>query len=366
MKKRFATIAVAAVMTATSAFAFIGCGGDDAPSAPPDTFYTGTLSVDSYNSVSLAAQAFLSNEVCGDATAAKFESYEKQADMTEEEIAELNLTDAEKAAVVSAEKGFVNYTESAVAAYNVYSSATENVKKIKVYVVKIGNEYRYYAPALVAGDVLTKAYYDQVFDPSKYINCTMVYDMTVVTTASAQGMSVSMTMKTNSTFKCTADSAHIVIVSSASMLNHTETETTELYVEFASNNGFNGDYTLYMKEDGGAEWVESYMDLSEVGSVGEIENDYSYFIKTNSGFKLNSEKFDLYLQDAIDDLNGVAGLNMGSLKATAEYNVYDGKLSTATAVVSANFSADGANGNVKATTSAKYSDFGTTVVSVQI
>lgn len=75
MKKRFATIAVAAVMTATSAFAFIGCGGDDAPSAPPDTFYTGTLSVDSYNSVSLAAQAFLSNEVCGDATAAKFESY---------------------------------------------------------------------------------------------------------------------------------------------------------------------------------------------------------------------------------------------------------------------------------------------------
>ena len=164
----------------------------------------------------------------------------------------------------------------------------------------------------------------------------------------------------------TADSAHIVIVSSASMLNHTETETTELYVEFESNNGFNGDYTLYMKEDGGAEWVESYMDLSEVGSVGEIENDYSYFIKTNSGFKLNSEKFDLYLQDAIDDLNGVAGLNMGSLKATAEYNVYDGKLSTATAVVSANFSADGTNGNVKATTSAKYSDFGTTVVSVQI
>ena len=57
---------------------------------------------------------------------------------------------------------------------------------------------------------------------------------------------------------------------------------------------------------------------------------------------------------------------MGSLKATAEYNVYDGKLSTATAVVSANFSADGTNGNVKATTSAKYSDFGTTVVSVQI
>lgn len=31
MKKRFVTIAVAAVMTATSAFAFIGCGGDDAP-----------------------------------------------------------------------------------------------------------------------------------------------------------------------------------------------------------------------------------------------------------------------------------------------------------------------------------------------
>lgn len=364
MKRRLMTVAVAAIMAVLSAFTFIGCAAaTKKPSAPADTFYTGTLSQESYATANAAAEAFLANEVNGEATDATFESYEKQADMTEDEIAELNLTESELAAVDAAEKGVVNYTEGAVAQQNVYASATTNVKKIKVYVIHINNTYKYYTPSLESGDVLTKAYFDEVFDPAKYKNCTMTTDMTVVTSASAQGVTVKMTMKATSTMMSTEEKAYVKTVTSMSMLGQTQKSTVEMYIEF---NGTGDDYTVYVKEDGETEWSQSYIEVEELGAVGTIENDYSYFIKTKSGFKLNSEKFDLYLQDAMKDLGSVSGIDMNSLKATADYNVYDGKLSKATAVVSAKFSADGTNGTVKATTTVKYSDFGTTVVSVDV
>lgn len=46
-------------------------------------------------------------------------------------------------------------------------------RKVVVYLIKYGEEWKYFTPKVEVGNQITKSYYDSIFNAEKYKNCTM-------------------------------------------------------------------------------------------------------------------------------------------------------------------------------------------------
>lgn len=349
MKKfaKIGAIAASILMLAVGTCAFAACDGGNYSET-----YTGTLSEESYATTDAAAQAYLANEFDGNTTETTFVAYEKQKDLTAEEIATLSLGDVDPATVTSAEEGSVSYTVTEKSDA-VSLAATDDTRTQKVIIIVIGVKHYYYTPATDKGDSISKSYYESVMDLSNYANCTYVYTANVTTSASYQGQNMKMKATTKVTMKLCETGAYL----SMSMTGDGEPMETEIYLIATGTT-----LAAYVKADGA--WAGS---AAEYGSIAELlemarQNqqflDHTYFEKTSTGFKLTTDKFEIYVANMLH----VSGLNLS--KAEANYYVSEGRLAKETMEISLSANAEGVSTSVKMSATGKYSDYGTTTVTI--
>lgn len=360
MKKRLLTLAIAAIMAAMSCFAFIGCSDDGGgETAPPDTFYKGTLSTETYTSKDNAAQAFLAAEVDGNTTETTFRSYEKTADLSEEEIAELDLTEEELASVTGAEKGVVKYNEG---------TASEG-KAITIYILLDGSSaYRYYVPELKSGDTVTKSYFDLATDVKNLSNCTITEVSTSGGTLTATQGSMKesryVEVKVVTTLKVAGKYMYGKVATSNNV--GMAGSTIEVFGVFVQDVTTETSHTWFNTNNSGWQ-TGGNIKFSDYFKVAE---DHTYFVKTTSGFKLSEDRFSDYMGTALAKLEGMKqyGLIEDQVRASCYFNVFDGKLSkiqiNVSCPIDGNSSGVRITGTVNATCTDTFSDYGTTVVTV--
>lgn len=349
-KKTIGAVLMSVIMTIAATLSLIGCGkGGEVDNHAPDTSFEGSISAQSYETVDAAAQAFVTEEIVGKATAATFVSYEKSSELTEEEIAELNLGDDFEYTVdqiESAENGVVSYSDSVSPASAVLSSVDVVLKTARVVIIKIGSVYWYFVPLFKNGDVLTNSYMDNILDFNKYRNMTQT---TVSTTVAKKGI-MSATTKVTVTIKIDGNKVHFKQVAQ----QPNKKETTEYYIVFS------GSMAAMYEYDEESGW---YVSKNGLGTVDEFLEksfayDASYFVKTKSGFKMNADKLTQYLNDVFSEL--ITGYTIKS--ATADYYVADGRLDSATTKINMNVKNGSQTITATATATAKYSNFGTTEI----
>lgn len=372
MKKLFKVFTVCAAAALLSLTIVLSACGDK------ETFsetYTGAVSEQSYVSANAAVSAFVETELSGNANQAVFVSYEKEKELTEEEQAVLPLPESAKQGLVSVEKGKVNYKESAV---STQAAASDTLTLWKgVYVLNYGSSFRYYTPALSTGETLTKSYYDSVFDVENYKNVTMSTSMALDMNVSAEGQTVTMKMVMTYSYKITEDAVALEMTVSMDMLGMSSTETQSYYI-IEKNGG------LMCAANAGDAWYAASLDELdldlEIDSIEDIyksaysdELDQSYFVKTDSGFKMDENKMQEYLAVAFEDMEdmfaevGIHDFN-NQVKADASYYIKEGKLARSNAALSMNMAmtTQGVTANtvISASINCNYSNYGNTTVSI--
>lgn len=188
MKKRVLFAFVAAVMCA--ALCLTGCGkkntgGGGDPYVPGSGF----LSAQTYGTPDEAINAFIENELnCELVTVARTSeaSEEETGDLTEEEKAELKITDEQREGITSAKRYNVKFTETVFVLEDLEDEDQEPVPQITnsemtIYLLGYADGYRYFTPAPKVGDTLTASYFASLFDYEFYKNCTITMSGTSVT-----------------------------------------------------------------------------------------------------------------------------------------------------------------------------------------
>lgn len=176
--RKFLSLLLVLVLALASVFAFAGCSKH-----PADESFTGAISAESYETKEEAAVAFVQQEINGKATNANFVSYEKDKDLSEKEISNLNLGDKYSVSdVESAEMGEVTFEENVQTSYadddsvaTLSSRAAEFgvVRKTsRMVIIKIGYVYLYYVPVFEKGEMITNSYISMILDYTKYRNMT--------------------------------------------------------------------------------------------------------------------------------------------------------------------------------------------------
>lgn len=405
MKRRLITTIIAALAAILCAFVFVACGSGKEDTHPDDTSYNGALSETAYDSPELAARAFIDIEVCGDVTAATFVSYTKTADLTDEEMQELDIPDEQRAEIASAEKGEVKYSVASDA--SVHTSASDE-KSYSVVIVKYGDQtVKYYSPKLNSGDPLTKSYYDKIFSYENFNNVTLRYKLDLPIDVDISGfkftIKVSMKIdakwdddtygyvKSESILDCGSFGAMAGIGNNnrvVSELVYVNDKTSRFYKCSFSRNIMSGETTDWTLNGSpkAPDWSydsDGENDEYDLG-LGDVDEsdvlylftpafDYSYFVKTKTGFKINSEKLTEYLNIAIKDAFEKSslpsmGMKLGKTTASANYYVSDGKITESVIKLNCKYSLN-INGAIvdyymKEKIVAKYTDYGTTVVTI--
>lgn len=378
MKKKIA-VCIAAAVTALSCTAFTACG-DDGKENYSET-YTGTLSTESYATADDAAQAFVENEVTSSSTPVTYKSYTKQKDLTEEEIAKLNLTEAQIADVERAEKGVISFTYDPTTGggYTPASSSAASAEEGKkvVYCVKFntpeaGGAYKYLSPLPENGERLSKSYYMSVLDPELYRNCTMIFEMPVTVKVSSGWYSYTTTASIKYTAKITDAAIEMLVTAKLpddEVVGKYNTTTVSMFL-MDSPNG----YGIMAAIFGDGYWkTANFTDESGIESIEEMwtynmpDAEFTYLEKTNYGFKLGDE----YLAGLFDELIKEAGFDFavnGDFSASANYYVKEGKLDRVSVVckMAMKVIEEGTSAKIDVTVkvSNKYRDVGTTVVNV--
>lgn len=357
---------VLAVVIAMSALAFTACGdkdkGDDDPVT--DTFYKGTVSVETYNGAEAAAEGFLNNEVAGEGTQVTFKSYTKKADLTEEEIDKLAIDDGTKKELTAVEKGEVEYDASTPESVMTYAVTEVKTKRMTIYILTLGSDYKYFAPALQKGDPVTKTYFETVTDLAHFNNVTVVSQS--VTKTKIQGMTVTYTMTMDIKIAgkyCWAKNSYV-----AEMLGQKEDMSgilpwTEAFFVFEENFTNAGTTLVYLKGvNGSTVWqgpTDSAIDMAEQLTQ---QFDYTYYIKTGGGFKLSDEKFSLYMQQQLEQIENVD--TSAPVTGTSTFYVGDGKLSKSVTTLNYKMIAQGQKYDANLVSTETYSAYGTTTVTV--
>lgn len=393
MKKRLLSIVLAAVLALACVLSLAACSDSGSTGKKNETVYTtpdfvpsdypkddafkGAISKDSYTSTENAAKAFLQNEIAGDATDATFKEYTKKGDLSAEELRGFaSITSGFN--VTSAERGEISYEDNATSASGRNAKAggepggslvTVKLKKTTLYIFVIDfSNYKYFAPELNKGDVITQSYYDEVFDQGKYVNCTVNELSTATVTVKVQGQSVKTEMVSDSTVMLTEDycfcSAKMEtktylgkeLMDSASELD------AELFYVFDEE----GNITkMFMRTDGGS-WREAYTATVDIRDYTTPKMDKSFFVKMDYGFTVNREKFSLYLQEAVNNIANNSGMSfdMSNLKSTYDFMVKNGRLDKAVLTMTGKVNAGGQTADYSQNVTTTYTKFGSTSVTV--
>lgn len=372
MKKILTTVVIFAIICCAALSA--ACNGDknQGNQVRYSETFAGAISAEQYDSEEDAAKNFLKNELDGEAVKTSYAGMEKKGQLTEAQIADLDTGDAigETDAIVSADVVDVKYTKqtsgvTGLAAYT--GEPEEDYFVFTVYIIVISPNgsteyvYRYFVPKANNGDILTKSYFEDVLNPEKYANCTQKYSMN--TTSGAMGVSMSATA--DYTIKIADETASIHMqISSPNTNNYPityDTQTIDGYFENGAD-GFNAFLTLNNWEDysDGAYAFEQYniYDMDSFVTMCLPQYDYSYYVKTDYGFKLQSDFIREIVKDALKQSVGADS----DFSANIDYYVVEGRLYSVVCSMSLTMKTGGYTVTATATQNLSFSDFGTTTV----
>lgn len=367
MKKKILA-SLLAIVTVFACIAFTACDSDKTNYSET---YEGTLSTESFTSPVNAAEAFIANEIDSEASHATFQSYTKTADLTEGEIAKLSLTEEQIADVKSAEKGVIYYTKATPSTATLpYAVEDPDLKSQTIYIIEfntssVGGSVKYLAPLPKVGEAVTKSYLESVFNLEDYKNCTQTYEMPITVKLSQGGQSATMKINTKATARITETAVEMVVTATASMMGISETKTVKSYLvdspngilQATLNDGY-WDVTNYTYQTG----VEKIADMF---ASNLPDADYSYLVKTKTGFKISDE----YLSTLMDDLLSDAGVgdyydNGFNISMSAEYFVSQGRLDNVQVSLKMTGSMEGMSSTITIKAKNTFSNFGTTKVTV--
>ncbi|MBE6589673.1 MAG: hypothetical protein E7643_05785 [Ruminococcaceae bacterium] len=344
--------------------------------------FKGAVSELSYPSAEEAAEAFVAEELSGESEA-KIENVVSNGTLSDSEIKESGIpadllegcdaVEEYEVTYVLNEDSASDFLEDSGMTKLAAKDTLNKSVKVKVYVIKINNEWKYFTPMPVTGDTISKSYYDSVFNSEKYKNCTFesTTEMEMVVTNGPETMN--MTMKMSQLIKF--QEGKIYLEQTTEMSNETgEMETDAMYAYMEETDDGIACYVKMGKDS--TEWMEGdltmlgFMSLDDLAPFADQYLDYTYFTKTNYGFALEEENARRYMSTALGGSLGSLGVDFDSddakLEMLAEYYVCGGVLSGMRneADIEMEVTADGITNGikevVKATTTC--TDYGTTVV----
>lgn len=327
--------------------------------------YAGAVSEETFETANEAAEAYVATEVVGTSKVAVIKSATSKGTLSASEVTNLNLPAELSEGMDSVEKIEIVYSESAASAASTVALASVSNKKVIVYVIKYGPDYKYFSPVPVKGDTITKSYYDSVFNDEKYENCTYVNESYVKATASVnvggQTQSQTYEMTLTQTIKRTKDKIYFkqTIVGDAASMGVYGDTYLEGYIEKAED----GSTKTWVKQSENGQWVEGY--LTNIDPfAGQDKLDYSYFSKTDFGFALKGENALRYYRSAATNASMIP--DDAKLDLYAEYYVNEGVLSGMRMEYSANMDVEQSGYTVNNITHGlnkmTCTDYGTTVV----
>ena len=327
--------------------------------------YAGAVSEETFETANAAAEAYVATEVVGTSKVAVVKSATSKGTLSAGEITSLNLPEEFSEGMDSVEKIEVVYSEETATTASTTTLAGASNKKVIVYVIKYGPEYKYFSPVPVKGDTITKSYYESVFNDEKYENCTYVNESYVKATASVnvggQTQSQTYEMTLTQIIKRTADKIYFkqTIVGDAASMGFYGDTYLEGYIEKAED----GSTKTWVKQSENGQWVEGYL-MNLDPFAGQDRLDYSYFSKTDFGFALKGENALRYYKSAATNASMIP--DDAKLDLYAEYYVNEGVLSGMRMEYSADMDVEQNGYTVKNVTyglnTMTCTDYGTTVV----
>ncbi|MBO5261824.1 MAG: hypothetical protein J6B45_02140 [Clostridia bacterium] len=327
--------------------------------------YVGSVSDETYVYAEEAASAYVEFELAGDSYVEVDEVISK-GELSSSEINKLNLPSELTDGLDAVEKFEVYYEIYDEETYSTASAQAKDPRtKVIVYVIRYGEDYKYYTPCPVNGETITRSYYDSVFDNERFENCTFVKESTV--TVKQNGVAYEMVLKQTIKradnkifFEQTIDGDEVL----------TGQFTNQSYMAAYIETDEDGYDTTYVKTSIEAGWTEGYLTGVNAETLVPFYDqylDYTYFSKTNFGFALKDENAVKYYREA-------AGANAGSaqylddadLELYAEYYVSDGVLSGMRMEYNAEIDTKISGVRVQSTTIGENkmtcTDYGTTIV----
>lgn len=378
MKWLFSVLAVALI----GAIGLSACGGGaevGSLSNVGNESFEGCISTETYTSAEEAAKGFLKEEIDGGMTSAKYVSYEKTGELTSSDIEALSLGDLTAADITSAEIGTITFNLSTKnsSLASAPASGQDSTRTQTVYLLGLSDgAYRYFVPAARNGEMLTKSYYEDMWNPEHYLNCTISMNMTYEFNMSVSGQTAKVLLDLSFESKTTKTSMWAKIGMNVraegegaeqmeDLLEALAASATEMYA-------LEADGSLYSCVKSGEDWIVepmpgvTFYELMMERNASQPEFlDYSYFEKTDSGFAIAPEKFELYCENFIGGL----GLGTASASATADgeatYFVKDKRLEKATVRIGLSMGAqNGTQISYAASVECNYKDYGTTTVEI--
>lgn len=312
--------------------------------------YQGAVSEETYTSAQDAAKACVAQEIISQSKDCQIQTVSEGSKLSQKEISELGVPDDIMQGAEAVEEYTVTYQasekddQSSAASYHLQSLASKKATTVHVYIIKYPNYFKYFTPAVVNGDTLTKSYYDSIFNAEKYKNCTMVDTITITMDMDYEGTTFTMDMVTTTTTKYDHNKLYMQIEEksfySAVDPNTKETITGDLS-DLTGSSSSSSSYALYVEtqSDGstlcmtnyGGTWSQAslsmlgFSDVDELTPFADQYLDHTFFTKTAYGCRLSKENFEAYLKQSVDSLSGVDKLLVSS--GHADYYVSEGVLS---------------------------------------
>lgn len=346
--------------------------------------YQGAVSEKTYTSAQDAAKACVAQEIVSQSEDCQIQTVSEGSKLSKKEITKLGVPDDVMKGAESIEEYTVTYQtaekedQSASASLHLQSLAAKQTVTVHVYIIKYPDYFKYFTPAVVNGDTLTKSYYDSIFNAEKYKNCTMVDTSTISMDIEYAGMAFTVDMVSTTTTKYDHDKIYMKVeeTTSYSAIDPNTKETItgdmadleamagssayELYIETQS------DGTILCMTNYGGSWVEASLhtlgfdDVEELTPFNDQYLDHAFFTKTSYGCQLSQENFEAYLRQVLDNVSEFATLSIAS--GHADYYVSEGVLSGMNMVFDMKLTILGAETAERVSGTVSCTNYGTTVV----
>lgn len=353
--KKFLSVLLMIVMAMSITVAAVGCRNEYS-----ETFI-GAISQESYETDKGAVEAFLEIELSGAAATAELVDFEKKSTLSEKEIGELKTEGAleEGDTIVSVDVVDVSYKKKEDVSST--ASSDEDVSVFTIYIIVISPqgvteyEYRYYVPKAVEGDALTRSYFEDVLDPSKYENCTQEYSSKSQTKTGGMTVNIDQTYTIKTTKEAASIALHVIDPRSIGSVT---------YMDVFGFFGYDEDHNfkVWLSTDNGATYISAPSNAFAQYGVTNMESfvkmclpklDYSYYEKTDYGFKIQDSFIGKYVKMALSSIGVDA-----DVEAELQFYVKEGRIVRMASNLSASYSGINTTVNEEVV----FSEFGTTTV----
>ena len=352
-----------------------GCGNDNKEnSVNYSETYQGAVSSETYETRDEAVKGFIATEINGKTTEAVLVGYEKEKELSEQEINSLAIDEEYKTGLISVEKGQVTYSENSQTTVKkqLTANAAESDTDTKdIYILEYTDEYRFFTPELENGETLTASYFNSTFESSKYANCTMEMNMKLDMVFKTSEYNMKSTSDINSIMKVIPEALYVKTESKTSGLGQSSAVSDAGYYIGTTDGIYeitkNGNNWKAKKVTNDNETIEKTMTeyFMEFFKAMFGEFDHTYFEKASTGYTLRSDKLEEFIENQPED--SLMGTFMGAgYKFDEPYliNIADGHLSDVRMKISNNNNNQAINANIVYEMNFKFYDFGNTDVSV--